>query len=1002
MASYGGFFESTQNIDERREQKREARRGVLAQVKAEYERDQKRKEQKRLRGEDTWMLPAVNERLEEMEKEHGKKHKKKKEKSKKSKKEKKKKSKQVEKSDSASDSTSASEEEWVESNAVAASGSSQSSDSTRERSADAVNASVNAPLVRDDWMNFDFLTMKSYSRTDVKSEKQKAKELDKEIRDAIDKPGVHARELNPYWKNGGTGLPPQESEQSVTSGASQGPSPVGDGGLSWLRRARQRMQEQADKEQRSLDEVLEERYGCKEKFYSMLSEAERTAASQRFYNRGGQRWRKTAANNSSTPPAWKREERHRDRTDRDSHEDGEGKQDVDGTQEKDRGRSAGSDMDRDRQRDTQRDGQRGEQRDRQRDGRRDDERSRYQYQGSRRDWSRDGDQDRERRSHGSPDRHRGQRDGHKERDQEREGVRWSRRSPDVRTTINTSTCSLKSKFMKPSDDDDGDAFLRSGLALKEPRSVETPRSAFRRPRDDDDGGGGGGNAKDVLSSSSTVPQRKEVAKNDQTKERSESPAEKDRQETKQRAHLRGIGERSEPSLKQAADDRPKDKSSATTDAAESAPVALVAEATPAAPLQVLSEGEMNQLGARLVKAELLGNQELADKLKAQLEEARKVKQNQTQQPGFAASQQMTKATGAARGRGAEDETDVLLYRTDRAGQSWPVSAPAHFAEPRGGRRKNRPVETHAAGERARYFGDDDQHSLQELVRRERMSTAEDQNAMFARLSKFAEKTDREYFTLDDMFVSKAAKGESTGREDERHKQRAMEEHRRLVGEMAKCNHCFDSADLPKHLVVAVGSKVYLRLPSQQSLAEGHCLIAPLQHFSSGNMLDEDIWAEIQSFRRALVKMFAEQDEDCVFMEANMHLKRRPHMVYECVPLARELGDMAPIYFKKAIQESDEEWAMNTKLVDLSQKDIRRAVPKGLPYFSVDFGMQGGFAHVIENEQKFPDYFGREILGGMMDLEPRRWRKPFREPFEEQRKKVLQFAQRWKPHDFTRS
>uniref|UniRef100_S4RRS3 CWF19-like protein 2 n=1 Tax=Petromyzon marinus TaxID=7757 RepID=S4RRS3_PETMA len=927
MASYGGFFESTQSIDERREQKREARRGVLAQVKAEYERDQKRQEQKRLRGEDTWMLPAVNERLEEMEKEHGKKHKKKKEKSKKSKKEKKnKKSKKAEKSNSASDSTSDSEEEWVESTAIAASGSSQSSDSARERSADAVNASVD----RDDWMNFDFLTMKSYSRTDVKSEKQKAKELDKEIRDAIDKPGVHARELNPYWKNGGTGLPPQESEQSVASGASQGPSAVGDGGLSWLRRARQRMQEQADKEQRSLDEVLEERYGCKEKFYSMLAEAERTAASQRFYNRGGQRWRKTAENNSSIPPAWKREERHRDRTDRDSHEEGERKQDVDGTQERDRGRSAGSDMDRDRQRDTQRDRQRGEQRDRQRDGRRDDE----------------------------------------------------------------------SKFMKPSDDDDVDAFSGSGLALKEPRSVEIPRSAFRRPRDDDDDGGGG-NAKDVLSSSSTVPQRKEVAKNDQTRERSESPAEEDRQETKQKAHLRGIGKRSEPSLKQAADDRPKDKSSATTDGAESAPVALVAEATPAAPLQVLSEGEMNQLGARLVKAELLGNQELAEKLKAQLDEARKVKQNQTQQPGFAASQQMTKAAGA-RGRGAEDETDVLLYRTDRAGQSWPVSAPTHLAESRGGRHKNRPVETHTAGERARYFGDDDQHSLQELVRRERMSTAEDQNAMFARLSKFAEKTDREYFTLDDMFVSKAAKGESTGREDERHKQRAMEEHRRLVGEMAKCNHCFDSADLPKHLVVAVGSKVYLRLPSQQSLAEGHCLIAPLQHFSSGNMLDEDIWAEIQSFRRALVKMFAEQDEDCVFMEANMHLKRRPHMVYECVPLARELGDMAPIYFKKAIQESDEEWAMNTKLVDLSQKDIRRAIPKGLPYFSVDFGMQGGFAHVIENEQKFPDYFGKEILGGMMDLEPRRWRKPFREPFEEQRKKVLQFAQRWKPHDFTRS
>ncbi len=34
------------------------------------------------------------------------------------------------------------------------------------------------------------------------------------------------------------------------------------------------------------------------------------------------------------------------------------------------------------------------------------------------------------------------------------------------------------------------------------------------------------------------------------------------------------------------------------------------------------------------------------------------------------------------------------------------------------------------------------------------------------------------------------------------------------------------------------------------------------------------------------------------------------------------------------------------------------VPKGFPYFSVDFGLQGGFAHVIEDEKLFPYYFGR--------------------------------------------
>lgn len=55
------------------------------------------------------------------------------------------------------------------------------------------------------------------------------------------------------------------------------------------------------------------------------------------------------------------------------------------------------------------------------------------------------------------------------------------------------------------------------------------------------------------------------------------------------------------------------------------------------------------------------------------------------------------------------------------------------------------------------------------------------------------------------------------------------------------------------------------------------------------------WAQL--FRRALVRMFQSQDLDCVFMELHINPRQRRHMVLECVPLPRELGDMAPIYFK---------------------------------------------------------------------------------------------------------
>lgn len=68
-------------------------------------------------------------------------------------------------------------------------------------------------------------------------------------------PGQHSRELNPYWKDGGKGLPVQE-----TSKPKQLPS-VGDGGLNWLRKAYKRVHEQAREEGKSVEEIAAQRWG---------------------------------------------------------------------------------------------------------------------------------------------------------------------------------------------------------------------------------------------------------------------------------------------------------------------------------------------------------------------------------------------------------------------------------------------------------------------------------------------------------------------------------------------------------------------------------------------------------------------------------------------------------------------------------------------------------------------------------------------------------------------
>lgn len=57
-----------------------------------------------------------------------------------------------------------------------------------------------------------------------------------------------------------------------------------------------------------------------------------------------------------------------------------------------------------------------------------------------------------------------------------------------------------------------------------------------------------------------------------------------------------------------------------------------------------------------------------------------------------------------------------------------------------------------------------------------------------------------------------------------------------------------------------------------------------------------------------------------------------------------------------------------KLVDIRKKGLCVLIFKGFLYFSVEFGLDGGFVYVIEDEVLFFLYFGKEIIGGMFDFE----------------------------------
>lgn len=86
----------------------------------------------------------------------------------------------------------------------------------------------------------------------------------------------------------------------------------------------------------------------------------------------------------------------------------------------------------------------------------------------------------------------------------------------------------------------------------------------------------------------------------------------------------------------------------------------------------------------------------------------------------------------------------------------------------------------------------------------------------------------------------------------------------------------------------------------------------------------------------------------------------PRVIFKLFKFAfhNQKSTFSQICLQKAIMECEAEWAQNKKLVDLKNRSVRSAVPKGLPYFFVDFAMDPGYAHVIEDEQDFPHNFAQ--------------------------------------------
>lgn len=218
-------------------------------------------------------------------------------------------------------------------------------------------------------------------------------------------------------------------------------------------------------------------------------------------------------------------------------------------------------------------------------------------------------------------------------------------------------------------------------------------------------------------------------------------------------------------------------------------------------------------------------------------------------------------------------------------------------------------------------------------------------------------------------------------------------------------------DLPIAPIIALGTRVYLTLPTEPELkgTEGGAVIVPISHRTNLLECDDDEWEETRNFMKSLTRLYHEQGREVVFYENAAAPQRHPHAALVAVPIPWDLGATAPAFFREAMLSSDEEWSQHKKVIDTGKKAreglgklaFRRSIAKEMPYFHVWFGLDGGLGHIVEDSSRWPrgDLFAREILGGMLDCEPDNIKKQGRWSRSDTRAEG--FKKKWRKFDWTR-
>ncbi|KAM7259794.1 hypothetical protein ACFE04_015535 [Oxalis oulophora] len=202
-------------------------------------------------------------------------------------------------------------------------------------------------------------------------------------------------------------------------------------------------------------------------------------------------------------------------------------------------------------------------------------------------------------------------------------------------------------------------------------------------------------------------------------------------------------------------------------------------------------------------------------------------------------------------------------------------------------------------------------------------------------------------------------------------------HRRPKSENAsrskECWFCLSSPNVESHLIISVGESYYCAM-AKGPLIQDHVLIIPVEHSPSTLSLSVACKTELDKYQNGIKMYCNSQGKEAVFFE--WVSRRTTHANLQVVPIPSSKAAAVEKIFSLAAKKMGFDFlATKCKLLHLltvdngsdRRKSLRAQFDKNADFFYVE--LPGGtiLSHSVEENERFPVQFGREVLAGLLNI-----------------------------------